>query len=122
MQRTRLFLLVPVVFTSLLAFTQDLRTKQNTAQVAPKNNLKLPAPVPEFAGAASLLSTNQGIVVGSPFTKDDQQNPSLLHFQLFVDGASPITSMELGADGKIYVGYTPPRSPVWYDPTSTNET
>ncbi len=120
MQKVRVLLLLAAVVVSSMARAQP---KANQSHVrGPTGNMILPPAVPEFAGVADLLSGNQGITVGDAFTKDDQQNPSLLHFQLFADGASPITSMELGSDGRIYVGYTPPRSPVWYDPNATNET
>src|SRR5258708_37310016 len=118
MRKIEVLLITQFVVISL-AFAQDNR-RESTSQVCSGNNLIVPT-VPEFDGTANLLFTNQGIVVGSAFTRDDRQNPSLLHFQLFADGASPVTSMEMGSDGKIYVGYTPPRSPVWYDPTFAND-
>jgi hypothetical protein len=51
----------------------------------------------------------------------DAQGPSLLHFQTFWDDPSAVSSMEMHADGTIYVAYTPPAGPLWYESDLANE-
>jgi hypothetical protein len=86
-----------------------------------KEKVIMAIPVPEFAAIASLLTTRQKINLGMP-TSDDDRGSSLSHFQTFLEpGAEYVNSVEMHADGTIYVAYTPLKGPVWYDTFKANE-
>jgi hypothetical protein len=74
-----------------------------------------PPALPEFLAIALLLGTKQGATVGSAVT-NDSHGPSLLHFQSFKEADNALlNSVEMHADGTIYVAYTRSLSPIWYD-------
>jgi len=63
-----------------------------------------------------LLDSKQGIDQVRIARAADGQGPSLLHFQPFWVGDSTVpNSMEMHTDGVIYIAYTHPLTPVWYD-------
>jgi hypothetical protein len=79
--------------------------------------------IEDFCAVARLLSQRQGI--GLELESGDLASPTdgLLHYQFFRTTGSPlINSIEMHEDGCIYVAYTPPTGPVWYDPNFAHDT
>ena len=72
-------------------------------------------PVPEFAALAALLHERQGLDLTEP-VGPDLPSPGLLHYQRF-----PSAVFEEHPDGTIYAGYSPSRSPEWYDVTRAED-
>src|SRR5207247_6469126 len=69
----------------------------------------------ELEPLLDLLERNQGIRLGSA-VGGDQSTPSLPHFQLLRErGAATPNSVERHGDGTVYLSYTPPSTPAWYD-------
>lgn len=84
-----------------------------------------PSPLLEFVALASLLGIRQEITLGIAITPDltpDTSGGNLVHFQRFQEEGNPIpNTVEMHADGTIYVAYTPSLGPVWYDTFDANE-
>jgi LGFP repeat len=71
--------------------------------------------VDEFALVAQILRERQDAWIGIPTSADSSGN-NLLHFQTFADvGPTPTNSLEMHEDGTVFVAYTAPLSPTWYD-------
>jgi len=78
-------------------------------------------PVPAFEEISRLLSTNQGVSIGDPISVDGVAS-GLLHFQRFSEtGSAIVNAAEQHSDGCIYVAYTPPKGPLWYDSYWAND-
>lgn len=66
--------------------------------------------------AAVKSLTRQEVSLGSAAT-GDQAGPNLIHYQR----DNSFNSIEMHSDGTIYVAYTPPTSPLWYETYDANE-
>ena len=71
----------------------------------------------EMEPLLSLVERNQGIRLGSA-VDGDRTSRTLPHFQLLRErggGAATLNSLERHPDGTVYLSYTAPVSPAWYD-------